>query len=135
MSETSTPPATNRELTAAQRRAVAELMRVSPVADELGRRFAGAGHELHLVGGSVRDALLGRLGEDLDFTTDAPPEKTLESMVQRTGGLPNPCRTELRRMWRMSCSGCAPALGTNPQSFMYTKATANVTSSASDRRM
>jgi poly(A) polymerase len=81
MSETSTPPAnreTNRELTAAQRRAVAELMRVSPVADELGRRFQAAGHELHLVGGSVRDALLGRLGDDLDFCTDARPEQTLE---------------------------------------------------------
>ena len=77
MSETSTPPATSRELTAAQRRAVAELMRVSPVADELGRRFATAGHELHLVGGSVRDALLGRLGDDLDFCTDARPEQTL----------------------------------------------------------
>src|SRR6185503_16349848 len=77
MSETSTPPVTSRELTAAQRRAVAELLRVSPVADEIGRRFAGAGHELHLVGGSVRDALLGRLGDDLDFCTDARPEQTL----------------------------------------------------------
>ena len=48
-----------------------------PVADELGRRFAKAGHELHLVGGSVRDALLGRLGNDLDFTTDARPEQIL----------------------------------------------------------
>ena len=65
-------------LTAAQRRAVAELMRISPVADELGRRFAKAGHELHLVGGSVRDALLGRLGEDLDFATSARPEQTLD---------------------------------------------------------
>src|SRR3954469_21558991 len=77
MSETSTPPATSRELTAAQRQAVAELMRVSPVADELGRRFAAAGHELHLVGGSVRDALLGRLGDGLDVCTDAPPDQTL----------------------------------------------------------
>jgi poly(A) polymerase len=57
--------------------AVRELMRVSPVAVELGRRFAGAGHALHLVGGSVRDALLGRLGDDLDFTTDAHPEAVL----------------------------------------------------------
>src|SRR3954465_11499406 len=65
-------------LTAAQRSAVAELMRVSPIADDLGRRFAKAGHELHLVGGSVRDALLGRLGDDLDFATDATPDETLE---------------------------------------------------------
>jgi poly(A) polymerase len=65
-------------LSAAQRAAVADLMRVSPLADELGRVFAAAGHELHLVGGSVRDALLGRLGEDLDFCTDARPERVLE---------------------------------------------------------
>ncbi|WP_213451076.1 CCA tRNA nucleotidyltransferase [Rhizomonospora bruguierae] len=71
-------PLTDRELTEAQRSAVAELLRVSPVADELGGRFAAAGHELHLVGGSVRDALLGRLGNDLDFCTDARPERTLE---------------------------------------------------------
>jgi poly(A) polymerase len=64
-------------LTDTQRRAVAELLRIAPIADELGRRFDRAGHELHLVGGSVRDALLGRLGDDLDFTTDARPEQTL----------------------------------------------------------
>ncbi|MFI7574446.1 CCA tRNA nucleotidyltransferase [Micromonospora sp. NPDC049497] len=78
MSEASAPHAADRrDLTAAQRNAVAELLRVSPVADELGRRFAKAGHELHLVGGSVRDALLGRLGDDLDFCTDAHPDETL----------------------------------------------------------
>jgi poly(A) polymerase len=69
-------PADN-DLTAAQRRAVSELLRVSPLPDELGRRFADAGHEIHLVGGSVRDALLGRLGNDLDFATDADPDQTL----------------------------------------------------------
>ncbi|HEY0697641.1 MAG TPA: CCA tRNA nucleotidyltransferase [Micromonospora sp.] len=78
MSETSAASAADRrQLTAVQRNAVAELLRVSPVADELGRRFARAGHELHLVGGSVRDALLGRLGDDLDFCTDAHPDQTL----------------------------------------------------------
>ncbi|MCA1824041.1 MAG: CCA tRNA nucleotidyltransferase [Mycobacteriales bacterium] len=60
-------------LTAVQERAVAELVRVSPVADDLGARFEAAGKELHLVGGSVRDALLGRLAGDLDFATDARP--------------------------------------------------------------
>ncbi|MDI2130470.1 CCA tRNA nucleotidyltransferase [Yinghuangia seranimata] len=64
-------------LSAVQRRAVAELLRVAPVADDLARRFAAAGHRLALVGGSVRDALLGRLGNDLDFTTDARPEQVL----------------------------------------------------------
>ncbi|HYN75710.1 MAG TPA: CCA tRNA nucleotidyltransferase [Candidatus Limnocylindria bacterium] len=61
-------------LSKVQHQAVGELLRVAPVADELGRRFEDAGHHLALVGGSVRDALLGRLGNDLDFTTDAPPE-------------------------------------------------------------
>ncbi len=65
-------------LTRAQQAALAELLRVSPVADDLGRRFRRAGHQLHLVGGSVRDALLGRLGTDFDFTTDARPEQVLE---------------------------------------------------------
>ena len=64
-------------LTEAQRSAVAELMRIAPVADDLGRRFAAAGHRLYLVGGSVRDALLGRLGDDLDFATDALPDEVL----------------------------------------------------------
>jgi poly(A) polymerase len=70
-----------RSLSGAQRHAVQELLRVSPVADELGHRFAAAGHELHLVGGSVRDALLNRLGDDLDFATDARPDETL-SLVE-----------------------------------------------------
>ncbi len=62
-------------LTQAQQNAVQEMLRVAPVAVELGARFAAAGHPLHLVGGSVRDALMGRLGDDLDFTTDARPEQ------------------------------------------------------------
>ena len=60
-----------------QQNAVRELMRAAPVAGELGRKFAAAGHSLHLVGGSVRDALLGRLGDDLDLTTGARPEQVL----------------------------------------------------------
>ncbi|MBF6046182.1 CCA tRNA nucleotidyltransferase [Streptomyces sp. NRRL B-1677] len=66
------------ELSQVQRRAVSELLRVSPVADDLARRFREAGFTLALVGGSVRDALLGRLGNDLDFTTDARPEDVLK---------------------------------------------------------
>ncbi len=37
--------------------------------------FEDAGHDLYLVGGSVRDALLDRDVSDLDFTTDARPEQ------------------------------------------------------------
>ncbi len=51
------------------------LNRHADVLRDLGGVFAGAGLELYLVGGSVRDALLGRLGTDLDFTTDARPEQ------------------------------------------------------------
>jgi poly(A) polymerase len=64
-------------LNAAQQQAIDELMRASPVVDELGELFAHAGHELALVGGSVRDALLGRLGNDLDFATSARPDEVL----------------------------------------------------------
>jgi poly(A) polymerase len=59
-----------------QARVVAELERIAPVTDELGRRFAAAGEEIALVGGPVRDAMLGRLQNDLDFTTSARPEVT-----------------------------------------------------------
>ena len=56
--------------------ALATLRPALPVVRELGRRFAAAGHELYLVGGSVRDALLGVAGHDLDFTTSARPAQT-----------------------------------------------------------
>jgi poly(A) polymerase len=52
-------------------------MRMSAVTDQLARRFAVGGHRLYLVGGPVRDALLGRESNDLDFTTDARPEDVL----------------------------------------------------------
>jgi len=52
-----------------------QLLRITPVVGVLGEQFSAAGHELYLVGGSVRDALLGRLGHDLDFTTSARPDE------------------------------------------------------------
>ncbi|QXU53758.1 CCA tRNA nucleotidyltransferase [Rhodococcus sp. LW-XY12] len=58
--------------------AEATLRDLSDILAPLGARFAEAGHELYLVGGSVRDAVLGRLGTDLDFTTDARPEVVQE---------------------------------------------------------
>jgi poly(A) polymerase len=70
---------------AAVQQTVRELVDVSPVLAELGARFAAAGFQAHLVGGSVRDALLaagapgGRaVPGDLDVTTDARPEQTLD---------------------------------------------------------
>ncbi|WP_296602766.1 CCA tRNA nucleotidyltransferase [Nocardioides sp.] len=60
----------------AQRAVTAELDRIAPVIDALGERFAAAGHELALVGGPVRDAMLGRQHNDLDFATSARPEQT-----------------------------------------------------------
>ena len=59
-----------------QRTALRELLRIAPVIDELGARFEAAGEQIALVGGPVRDAMLGRLQNDLDFTTSARPEVT-----------------------------------------------------------
>ncbi len=43
----------------------------------LAERFDEAGHRLYLVGGIVRDLVLGRpLSGDIDLTTDARPERT-----------------------------------------------------------
>ena len=69
-------------LTQAQTNAMQELLRIAPVIDDLGRLFTDAGHEIYLVGGSVRDALLGVLGHDLDFTTSASPDET-EALLKR----------------------------------------------------
>ncbi|WP_282087451.1 CCA tRNA nucleotidyltransferase [Streptomyces tendae] len=63
-----------------QHRTVSEPLRIAPAADDLAHRFQEAGFSLALVGGSVRDALLGRLGNDLDFTTDARPQDVLKIM-------------------------------------------------------
>ncbi len=61
-----------------QRKAFAALLRERvPAAAEIGRLFARHGHELALVGGPVRDVLLGQQPGDLDLTTDATPEQVL----------------------------------------------------------
>ncbi len=52
------------------------LLEIPAVARELGERFRAAGHELYLVGGVVRDLLLGRDPGDLDVATDALPRET-----------------------------------------------------------
>lgn len=49
----------------------------NPVVATLATAFAGAGFDLAVVGGPVRDALLGRAINDLDFTTNARPDDIL----------------------------------------------------------
>ncbi|MGL4305981.1 MAG: CCA tRNA nucleotidyltransferase, partial [Mycobacteriaceae bacterium] len=70
MSETPAAERRTRLLAAA----AVTLRQLSGLLTPLGKKFADSGFELYLVGGSVRDAILGRLGNDLDFTTNARPE-------------------------------------------------------------
>ncbi|AWB87553.1 CCA tRNA nucleotidyltransferase [Mycetocola zhujimingii] len=49
----------------------------SPVVTKVATAFSAAGFELALVGGPVRDAMLGRPVTDLDFTTNASPDEIL----------------------------------------------------------
>jgi poly(A) polymerase len=72
-------PASDATVQAA-RRAVSELLRVDPITRRVAQAFIAAGHDLYLVGGSVRDAFLDRLGEDLDFATDARPDDVLATV-------------------------------------------------------
>lgn len=58
----------------------ASLADIHPLARELGKRFRDSGHELYLVGGSVRDALMHRDHLDLDFATDAHPPETVKAL-------------------------------------------------------
>jgi poly(A) polymerase len=68
--------ATSDPTVALLREAVRRLAPVLPLLTEVGARFVDAGHEIALVGGPVRDAFLGRVSPDLDFTTSASPEQT-----------------------------------------------------------
>jgi poly(A) polymerase len=55
-------------------------LEVPEVAKELGERFASAGYSLYVVGGFVRDLMLGRFTEDgdIDFATDATPAESVK---------------------------------------------------------
>jgi poly(A) polymerase len=63
--------------TVAQALANLESLTDSKLFVKLGQAFEAAGHELALVGGPVRDAFLGRVSPDLDFTTSATPDETI----------------------------------------------------------
>jgi poly(A) polymerase len=73
------PVPDSHDLTPEQRQAATALLRkaAAPLAP-LGRIFARHGHQLALVGGSVRDVFLRRDHGDLDLTTDALPQQVLE---------------------------------------------------------
>ena len=71
-------------MVAAEQAVTDELARIAVVTSELGELFAKAGHELALVGGPVRDAMLGRHHNDLDFATSARPDET-ERLLSRWG--------------------------------------------------
>jgi poly(A) polymerase len=61
-------------LGAAGELAIRSLVERAPLASSLAQAFKSKGFTLALVGGPVLDAILGRLGNDLDFTTNARPE-------------------------------------------------------------
>jgi len=58
-----------------------DLLNPGTPSRQLAERFREAGHDLYLVGGSVRDALLDLPNSDLDFTTGARPDE-IESIVR-----------------------------------------------------
>jgi poly(A) polymerase len=66
----------NTSVNAATQLAIDTLIERAPESTKLAAAFKAAGFKLALVGGPVRDAILGRLGNDLDFTTDAKPAES-----------------------------------------------------------
>ena len=74
-------------LGAAGELAIRSLIERAPLASSLAAAYKEKGFTLALVGGPVRDAILGRLGNDLDFTTNARPQdskKILNAWAEHT---------------------------------------------------
>lgn len=59
----------------ASNRILSALGESADLLKELGEKFSKNGFEISLVGGPVRDAVLGKLVKDLDLTTNAKPEE------------------------------------------------------------
>jgi poly(A) polymerase len=59
------------------------------LARRLATFFLEKGYELYLVGGAVRDALLGLAGDELDFATSSPPAETAELLKEFGSHLPS----------------------------------------------
>ena len=72
-------------VSAASEIAISALREKAPLALELAKHFKKGGFTLALVGGSVRDILLNRLGNDLDFTTNARPDDIKKIMKSWAG--------------------------------------------------
>lgn len=60
-----------------KRKNIGEILK-HPIVQELGQLFKRADKQLYLVGGSVRDALLGEFHKDFDFATDATPGESAQ---------------------------------------------------------
>ena len=79
--------------------------RLQPVLDEvrpLADRFAGAGFRTYLVGGTVRDLLLGReVDGDFDLTTDAVPDDIELDIVEEMLAEPHVglAAPDIERLW------------------------------------
>ena len=68
------PGVMRREREAAGELAISSLIDRAPLASSLADAYKSAGYRWALVGGSVRDAILGRLRKDLDSTINAAPQ-------------------------------------------------------------
>jgi poly(A) polymerase len=63
------------------RRLATALAPYADVLERMGALFTESGFQVSLVGGPVRDALIGRPVADLDFTTDASPEQIVHVLT------------------------------------------------------